>query len=589
MWADTETDVDFLNYGEVAELVAELISNSQLLPLSVGIFGTWGTGKSTLLRLVEGELKLQPEKYLIVRFDAWLYQDFDDARAALMSVIAAALEEAAPPNLKKKASGLFQRINKLRMLGLAVEGGAALFGLPTFGASSRAIEALGDVVAGKADKKDVDALKEAGSEIKQKSHGLLQATQDKGPPQQVEDFRQEFGEVLAGTGKTLVVFIDNLDRCLPDNAIHTLEAIRLFLFMPASAFVIAADEDMIRHAVARHFKDPGERHITDYLDKLIQMPVRVPRAGVQEVRAYLFLLLASNSLGDPDAEERLRAYLIDRLQQSWKQQEGVTVEEVLKVVGHEHDATLLNMLTMANRMAPMLAHAVRVSGNPRIVKRLLNVVRMRSSIAQKRGMPLDEALIAKLALFERCTDSEATEALHNAINAAGDGKPELLRELESASSPGELKAVLPEQWQKHLPVISDWVQLQPRLGGVDLRPAVYLARETVPLRLNEAVTSPQAAKVLGILLETGTVGSKAAKEAIESLDQSEQLLVMDQLINVMRTNPDWSKARPDFRGAVIVARASQSCGKALKRFIDSLPKRAGWMNMLIKDDPWQKG
>ena len=41
---------------------------------------------------------------------------------------------------------------------------------------------------------------------------------------------------------------------------------------------------MIRHAVARHFKKPGERQVTDYFDKLIQIPVRVPRVGVEEIR-----------------------------------------------------------------------------------------------------------------------------------------------------------------------------------------------------------------------------------------------------------------------------------------------------------------
>ena len=61
---------------------------------------------------------------------------------------------------------------------------------------------------------------------------------------------------LSGLNTSLVLFIDNLDRCLPDVAIGTLEAIRLFLFMPRTAFVIAADEDMIRHSVAKHFNDP---------------------------------------------------------------------------------------------------------------------------------------------------------------------------------------------------------------------------------------------------------------------------------------------------------------------------------------------
>src|SRR5690349_22043865 len=112
MWADTETDIDFLNYSEVAELVAELIADKKLLPLSLGVFGGWGIGKSSTLNLVERILNETPEKYLIVRFDAWLYQDFDDARAALMSVVANTLVEAAPKALKDRATSLLARIDK---------------------------------------------------------------------------------------------------------------------------------------------------------------------------------------------------------------------------------------------------------------------------------------------------------------------------------------------------------------------------------------------------------------------------------------------------------------------------------------------
>jgi predicted KAP-like P-loop ATPase len=78
----------FLNYSEIAELVAELVADPNLLPLSLGVFGGWGSGKSSTLRLVEAELAKAPDRYLVIKFDAWLYQDFDDARAALMSVIA---------------------------------------------------------------------------------------------------------------------------------------------------------------------------------------------------------------------------------------------------------------------------------------------------------------------------------------------------------------------------------------------------------------------------------------------------------------------------------------------------------------------
>lgn len=588
MWADTETETDFLNYSEVAELIAEMIATPDLLPISLGVFGGWGVGKSSTLRLVERELSKAGSTYLVIKFDAWLYQDFDNARTALMSVIADELFKAAPPGLKEKAKGLFSRINKLRALGLIVEGGALAMGVPTFGLLARGLEGIADVISGDASSDDVDSIEKGAADAVQKTKGLLRDAKDREPPQEIAAFRAEFGEVLAGLDKTLVVFIDNLDRCLPENAIHTLEAVRLFLFMPKTAFVIAADEDMIRHAVARHFHDPGERHVADYLDKLIQMPVRVPRLGVQEVRAYLFLLLCSVAVTDTAIREQLRKYLIESLQQSWKADGAIKIDDVLGIIGKGADETLRQSLEMADRMAPMLAHATRVQGNPRTVKRLLNVVRMRASIARKRKMPLDEAIIAKMALFERCTDITATEALHDAINAATNGKPDLFAE-ETERADSDDKKHWPDAWQKHAAFVAEWLSLEPKLTGIDLRPAVYLARETVPLRIAATSVSPRALKAVEILVHTATISSRAAIESIATLETGEDVVVMEELISQMRKNVDWTRARADFRGAVLLARASAEAGKVLGRFVRALPTQPIWMSSLTKDDPWMKG
>jgi KAP family P-loop domain len=66
MWADADTNIDFLNYSEIAELIAEMIARPALLPLSLGVFGSWGVGKSSTLRLVANELGRAKDKYLIL-------------------------------------------------------------------------------------------------------------------------------------------------------------------------------------------------------------------------------------------------------------------------------------------------------------------------------------------------------------------------------------------------------------------------------------------------------------------------------------------------------------------------------------------
>ena len=149
MWSDIETRIDYLNYVELAEVVSEILMDPRMRPVSVGVFGTWGTGKSSLLNLIEGQIRREAgEKVVLIRFDAWLYQGYDDARAALMEVIARTLYEAAKDDesLLDLAKRLLARVNTLRTLGLGIELVAAFHGLPLLGAASRAVEGVRSIV-----------------------------------------------------------------------------------------------------------------------------------------------------------------------------------------------------------------------------------------------------------------------------------------------------------------------------------------------------------------------------------------------------------------------------------------------------------
>ncbi|WP_109843405.1 KAP family P-loop NTPase fold protein [Aggregatibacter aphrophilus] len=578
MWSDTESKEDYLNFGEVSQIVTEILESEAMLPVSIGIFGNWGAGKSSLLNLIEQQIK--PDEWIIIKFDAWLYQGFDDARAALLETIASHLIQAAKDEetILQKSKNLFARINGLRLLGLMVEGAALAAGVPTFGLISKTFETAKESLDGVQNETESKQIVEVGK-------NLIKPKEKQTPPQQIDEFRKEYGEILQDLGKKLVIVIDNLDRCLPANAIQTLEAIRLFLFLNRTAFIIAADEEMIRHSVAEHYKDLSYRHQIDYLDKLIQIPVLVPKAGVLEIRAYLYMLYAIHQKLSTEKLANLRQFLETHLQQSWQNQ-SLKTEQVAENIGEQNNQTLLENFELANRIAPLLANSPNIHGNPRIVKRILNTIKMRTKIAGKRQMPLDEAIITKLVIFERCVDSDVVTKFYQLVNE-GEGKPELLKELENNNEQNLSKLSENKSIQTF---ITEWVKLEPKLSNVDLRAAIYLSRETIPLNTYTAQLSQKAQETLSILLTTTSkTGSQSVQNAIKQLTMEEQISVMEALIEQLRKVDNWGKSPNGFTGTCLLAEISESGAIILKRFIIELKNKGvnhPWFERRLKSETW---
>jgi predicted KAP-like P-loop ATPase len=591
LWSDKESNNDYLNFGEVSQLAVDILTSPGMLPVSLGVFGNWGAGKSSLLKLIERDLKQGEGEWLVIKFDAWLYQGYDDARAALLEVIATELDKAAKDdeNLAEKTKRLLSRVDRFRMLGLLAEGAALAFGVPTGGILARGFGALSNLSDGIQDEEECQELDEAVKATKEQADGLLKSKAKTSPPQQIKAFRKEYGEILEALNKPLVVIIDNLDRCLPANAIHTLEAIRLFLFLHNTAFVIAADEEMIRLAVGEYFKGASDRHQIDYLDKLIQVPIRVPKSGVREIRSYLFMLYAIEHGITEDRLETLRAKLEKSLQQSW-QQEPIPKAEALTLTGEPEDGDLARAFDLANRIAPILANSPIIHGNPRIVKRLLNVVKMRSKVARRRNIPLDEGVITKLVIFERCAGAEATASLYRLIDAE-EGKPAILGQLEE-NSEEELPEGAPGSWSSNPTTkefVLEWARLEPSLKDMDLRAAIYLSRETLPIGAYVVGLSPKGREALETLVGVRNISSPAGKSAAEGIPLEEQVLVMEGIIDHLHQVSDWRKQPTGFAGACLLAQQSPEAAKVLRRFIgglgDELPP---WMKTLLKDQEWNK-
>ncbi|MFT6873681.1 MAG: putative KAP-like P-loop ATPase [Roseivirga sp.] len=581
MWSDKESDIDFLNFNETAESIKDLITEKNLMPISVGVFGDWGAGKSTILELTKSALEDDGENFIQVSFDAWMFQGYDDAKAALLETIAETLVKRAEAdkNLSAKAKDFAGRVNKIRLMGLLMDAGSAVAGVPTFGGFQKLFGVFGGGEDGELDLGDIQEGAKGVKEVANKNKDLLQKKTPFSPPKEIKEFRKAYSDLLAEFGKPLIVYVDNLDRCSPYNAISTLEAMRLFLFLPNTAFVIAADEDMIRLAVGEYHKGSSQRHQTDYLDKLIQIPIHVPRPGTLEIRAYLLMLVALDHGVTGEPLEALRLALELNLKMSWKE-DAIAINDLLDGKEIQDTAELRNKFVVAEQLAPLLAESSNINGNPRIVKRLLNQVRIRRKTALRRGMQLDEKTITKLVIFERCLGTRATNKLYEMIDIEG-GKPKILAELEADGvNIDEIK--LPEEWQTEKNFLAKWSKLTPKFSNVDLTPALYLSKENVPMGAFGTVMSGAAQKLVTALLRQTQRISPASMRAIDETPQDDYMPAMDALLDSLRQIGDWSKKPTGLDGAKLLANRDVRCKAALLNFMKELPLER-WMKPIIDE------
>ncbi|NCC87998.1 MAG: hypothetical protein EOM05_09045 [Clostridia bacterium] len=287
MWLDSASDIDMLFYTPYADTIAKIVKDGNLTPLTIGLYGSWGAGKSSLLKIIDGKLQRE-EKIVCVTLNAWQIEGYEDAKVAIIEALLRSLNENE--TFLEKASGkikeLFKRINFLKLGTNIVSKGipiamSAISGnpLPIAVSLSAALSSGEDVVA------SIESFKDK----------YWKSNDSESQSENLRKFRKEFEEMLSSVSSisNLVVIIDDLDRCTPERIIETLEAIKLFLSVEKTTFIIAVDQRIIEYSVKTKYPQTDQVFdlSSDYIEKIIQIPIKIPELSAKDIENYLLLLI----------------------------------------------------------------------------------------------------------------------------------------------------------------------------------------------------------------------------------------------------------------------------------------------------------
>lgn len=527
MWSDNDTIEDLIGFRVHAELIRDVVLDDTVLPVTIGVFGDWGSGKTSIMKMLQTELA-KNEKVAVVYFDAWLFEGYDDAKSALISSILKQLMDNRrfPAELKDKATKLIKRVNWMRLMKMGWDNVAlpAVLAYATGGAT--AVPAVMTSIKALFGKAEENPLKSESAE-----KILKEAEEDE--VTEVKDFRDKFGELLRDSKfKSLVVLIDDLDRCSPDRIVENLEAIRLFLNVDKTAFIIGADQRIVRHGIAVRYHqaldaartsptldenpaEAAEQLVRDYVEKLIQVPYPLPRLSPAEIETYLSLLFAKRDLPSIDFEkclsecEKLRA--ANRFG-------PFGLSDIQQALGSK---PLPPVLKEALSFTAGAAHLIteNLKGNPRQVKRFLNAFVLRRKLAKVAKMDtLRDDVLLKLMLLEYSNETRFRE-LARWHEEQGE-TPKEIHDMEGGKD-------WPKEWGEK-DSLRRWVGMEPKLSSVDLSEYFWLVRDRLASsQIGLSLTPPAVKASYDALLSES--GRKNAGGLLKALREAE----VDALTNLL--------------------------------------------------------
>ena len=513
MWKDSETKSDYLNFDYLVDAVESIAMDAKLTPSTIGVYGDWGSGKSSLMQMVEEKIKVEHKKdACCIRFNGWLFEGYEDAKTAFCGSILDALrtEKTIPAQVKTRITKLLKKVDGKKIL---MKGGSvALDILLTGGLGSityLTIDAITNALKDKLTNANAADIKNVLKDVLTENKN--QSTSNRND---IKIFQEEFKKILDESKiEHLVIFVDELDRCTPDTVLDIFAAMRLFLFVEKTSFIIGADSRLVDYAIKSRYKNIVGNDLDiskEYLEKLIQYPVTIPKLDELELERYLTCLLLETD--------------IDNIAECFKSNDIYEPISQNKLIDSHKDKEekIKEALVLSRIISPILA--AKLNGNPRQCKRFLNTLFMRTQMAKSRLVDLDKKVLSKLMLLEYFKEPMYAEVMN----------PNNRQDLEDFETNKSVKNNNVFSKWKDDEWVKDWLAIDVPLSKKDLKPYYYFSRSTQ--RVNQAINnllSPNAQQCLKLFLAKSDTERGKAVELFGTLSDSECVLVTDAIYEEM--------------------------------------------------------
>ena len=294
-----------LGFDRTAAALAELITRSTPR-FAVGVFGEWGSGKTTLMEAIKHRLR-KHGRIVTVEFNAWRFEREPQLLVPLLDSVRASIvnwsitRDAATVEQVRRTASRIGRV--VRALAAGLSGSV---GLPGAVSVSYDLGVALDMLSDRSDQ----------------AQSLYVAA--------FNELSDAFHQLRTNGVDRVVVFVDDLDRCLPANALDVLESMKLFFDMYGFVFVVGLDRKVVQRAVRSRFQDlpmpltqpPSqidttatqelERLERDYIEKIFQVPYHVPQMLADDLDSLLRSMYDEAELEAPqlaDFKQLVRPYL----------------------------------------------------------------------------------------------------------------------------------------------------------------------------------------------------------------------------------------------------------------------------------------